>query len=311
MQKNKLRTENSTIGKEIDIEEAQIISDEWIGKLTPFCKEISEAGTVRRKDRETTNDIDIVLIRDPEKQEKLSDLLDSLEKVKGKSDGKWCLRKLQSGVILDIRMCSEDDWGWNLFRHTGPTSFHIFAMEELEGEDKNYKTEEDVFDALGIEFVEPGLRGIFDEPKENKMNWIELMKSKKQIGTVSVRKIENTKHEKHAEISIRGLIGDGFFEEGVTDKSVANALKQVGKVDVLDVRINSGGGSVFDAFSIFTQLRKFDAKIVTIIEGIAASAAAFLAEAGDEREMSGNALFMIHESSGAVFGNKKEADLTR
>jgi len=110
------------------------------------------------------------------------------------------------------------------------------------------------------------------------MNWIEKMKSKKKIGTVSVKQIEGKKHEKHAEISIRGLIGDGFFERGVTDKTIANALKEVGKVDVLDVRINSGGGSVFDAFSIFTQFRKFDAKIVTIIEGIAASAAAFISQ---------------------------------
>jgi len=94
----------------------------------------------------------------------------------------------------------------------------------------------------------------------------------------------------------------------VTDKSIANALKEVGKVDVLDVRINSGGGSVFDAFSIFTQLRKFDAKIVTIIEGLAASAAAFISQAGDEREMSGNALFMNHESSGFAFGNKKDVE---
>ena len=61
---------------------------------------------------------------------------------------------------------------------------------------------------------------------------------------------------------------------------------------------------MFDAFSIFTQLRKFDAKVITKIEGIAASAAAFISQAGDEREISENAMFMSHESSGGAFGSK-------
>ena len=298
-----IREENST-GLEITLEKATEISEEWIDKLSPFCIKINEAGTVRRKDRETTNDIDIVLIRDLEKQKEFSDILDALEHIKGKSDGKWCMRKLESGVVLDIQMCEEDDWGWNLFRHTGPTSFHLFAIDELEGQDKDFKTEDEVFDALGIDFIEPSDRAILETKETNTMiKWIANMTAKKQIGYVEV--IKNEKHPKEATISIRGFIGSGLFVEGVTDKSIANALNEVGKIDTLKVIINSGGGSVFHAFSIFTQFRMFKAKIITIIEGLAASGAAFISQSGDEREMSGNALFMIHESTGDVSGNKK------
>jgi len=130
------------------------------------------------------------------------------------------------------------------------------------------------------------------------------MKQKKQIGIVEYKIVQNAAKKKVGQLSIRGFIGSSFFEEGVTDTSVANALKEIGSVDTLEVLINSGGGSVFDAFSIFTQLRKFNAKIITQVEGLAASAAAFIHQAGDEREMSGNALFMIHKSSGFVGGNE-------
>lgn len=294
---------NSATGKELTLDEAEKISAEWIEKLSPYCIEISEAGTVRRKDRDFTNDIDIVLIRDDEKLSGFKEIVDALEHVKGKADGKWCRRKTADGVVLDIRMCDETDWGWNLFRHTGPTAFHLFALEELGDGDKDFKTENDVFDSIGINYIEPNQRGILDEHKEHsKMkNWIENLKAKKQIGEVTA-----VKKDKVGKVSIRGFIGSDFFSEGVTDKSIAAALKSVGDVDTVEVTINSGGGSVFDAFSIFTQFRRFDAKIVTIIEGLAASAASFISQAGDERFMAGNALIMNHESSGFGFGNKKE-----
>ena len=156
------------------------------------------------------------------------------------------------------------------------------------------------------------------------MTWIQKLKDKRQIGEVIVGQtveVENDKHDPDEDeekkkkkglpfkkaappfkkkkkmvgkISIRGFIGNGLFFRGVTDRSVEAALIEVGTVDEVIVIINSGGGSVFDAFSIFTQLRKFPARIVTEIEGVAASAAAFLSQAGDRRLMSENAMFMIH-----------------
>jgi len=314
-------------GNKINLDKAKEISQEWIDKLSPYCLEISNAGTVRREDRESTNDIDIVLIRDENKFDEFKAVLEDLEYISGQPDGKSCRRELSDGICLDLRMCSESNWGWILLKHTGPTSFYIFADEEIDDDiGREFETEKEVFEKLGMEYIEPKYRNILDSEtieklrgqffigntpqqtkleilQEPKMNWLNKMKQKKQIGVVDFKVIQDAK-EKIGQLSIRGSIGETFFEEGVTDTSVAKALKEIGTVDTLEVLINSGGGSVFDAFSIFTQLRKFNAKIITSIEGLAASAAAFIHQAGDEREMSGNALFMIHESSGFASGKK-------
>ena len=145
--------------------------------------------------------------------------------------------------------------------------------------------------------------------KENAMNWIEQLKADKHLGEVTCEVVVTAAKKKIGKMSIRGFIGRGMFRDGVTDSTVEKLLNEMGTVDEVEVTINSGGGSVFDAFAIFAQLRKFPAKIVTIIEGVAASAAAFLAEAGDERFMSEKALFMIHEASG--FGEGKKGDIAK
>lgn len=305
----------SAKGIGISLKEATEISNEWIDKFTPLCHRVSSAGTVRRADEETAHDVDLVVIRDDSKLKEWKELIDSLEYVLGKADGKWILRKLENGVILDVKMCTDSDWGWRLFQHTGPTDLFLFTKDKLSGVDKDFSEEKDVFNALGINYIIPRNRfceaSWQDKSKENKMNWIQKLRQSKKLGEVTCEVVE-VKDDKHPEkknkkvgkMSIRGFIGRGMFQDGVTDSAVERILNEMGTVDEVEVVINSGGGSVFDAFAIFSQLRKFPAKIVTIIEGVAASAAAFLAEAGDVRFMSGNALFMIHKASGIGSGDQ-------
>jgi ATP-dependent protease ClpP protease subunit len=50
----------------------------------------------------------------------------------------------------------------------------------------------------------------------------------------------------------------------------------------VDLHINSPGGFVFDAVAMFEALRAHPARVVTHIDGLAASAASYLALAGDE-----------------------------
>lgn len=308
---------NSVIGKEITLDEATKLSDKWITALSPYCLRIEPAGTVRRGDEETTHDVDIVLIRDEDKIEDFTRVLNELEYVKGQPHGKWLMRKLDDGTILDIRMCTEDDFGWRLFQATGPTDFYLFAQAELEDCDKDFPEEKDVFAALGIDYIIPrnrfcaaGWRTNQENKNMNKAkNWLQKLTDKKAIGEV-IHNVSFNKATKRkvGNLSIRGFIGSSFFSEGVTDKSVANALKDIGKVDDLKIVINSVGGDIFIAFSIFSQLRKFAANIIIEIEGIAASAAAFISQAGDKIIMSENALFMIHKSSGGAFGQAEDVE---
>ncbi|CAM3431938.1 head maturation protease, ClpP-related [Tsukamurella hominis] len=77
-------------------------------------------------------------------------------------------------------------------------------------------------------------------------------------------------------------------------------------VDEITVRINSPGGDVYDALAITNALRSHRARIVTVVEGLAASAASIIAMAGDEVVICRNAELMIHDARGACLGTGPE-----
>ena len=68
------------------------------------------------------------------------------------------------------------------------------------------------------------------------------------------------------------------------------------------LRINSPGGSVFDAVAIHNALSRHAGPVTVWIDGIAASAASYIAMAGDEIVMPENTFLMIHDPAGVVMG---------
>ena len=81
----------------------------------------------------------------------------------------------------------------------------------------------------------------------------------------------------------------------------------------ITVHINSPGGEVFDGIAIHTALATSKAHVTTFITGVAASAASYIAMAGDTIKMARNATMMLHDASGLCWGNattmRAEADL--
>lgn len=75
------------------------------------------------------------------------------------------------------------------------------------------------------------------------------------------------------------------------------------RVSNIILHINSPGGEVFDGLAIFHALRDHPATIETRVDGLAASAASFIAMAGDTVVMQRNATMMIHDASGIEIGN--------
>jgi ATP-dependent Clp protease protease subunit len=110
----------------------------------------------------------------------------------------------------------------------------------------------------------------------------------------------------NAEIYLYGVIGGDWFGEGVTAKQFADDLKALGAVKKIDLRINSEGGSVFDGKAIYSLLNEHKAKIVTHVDGLAASAASFIAMAGDEINMAEGAFMMIHNAWMLAAGDARE-----
>ena len=78
------------------------------------------------------------------------------------------------------------------------------------------------------------------------------------------------------------------------------------KASQIDLHINSPGGSVFDGLTIYNLLKQHPATVTTYIDGLAASIASVIALAGDRVIMADNALFMIHQPSGAVVGTASD-----
>jgi ATP-dependent Clp endopeptidase proteolytic subunit ClpP len=94
----------------------------------------------------------------------------------------------------------------------------------------------------------------------------------------------------------------GFW--GVSAIEFLDALDQLDD-DVTEIRlhINSPGGEVWEALAILNGLRQHDAKVVAIVDGIAASCASFIACAADETIMAPNSQLMIHDAWGLCVGN--------
>ena len=109
------------------------------------------------------------------------------------------------------------------------------------------------------------------------------------------------------ELLMYGAIGYDFWTgEGITAKSVDEAIKNLGPVSTIRVRANSGGGDVFEATAIYNILSNHPARIIMQIEGVAASAMTLISMAGDEIHIAENAHYMIHRASGAAFGNSDD-----
>ena len=108
-----------------------------------------------------------------------------------------------------------------------------------------------------------------------------------------------------ARIDIFDDIGaGGWFSEGYTPASFADAIKGVS--GPLDVHINSGGGDVADGIAIASAIRAYPGPKRTVVDGMAASIASVIAQAGDERIVEPGAMLMIHDPLTACMGNQED-----
>jgi len=79
-------------------------------------------------------------------------------------------------------------------------------------------------------------------------------------------------------------------------------------VDTLEVEIHSGGGSVFEGYRIFNEMKKLSDRGVYVtarINTLAASMGSVIAMAADKVEIASNGKIMIHEASGGAHGDSE------
>lgn len=109
-----------------------------------------------------------------------------------------------------------------------------------------------------------------------------------------------------AEIYIYESIGEDWFGKGVTAEKIHEQLKGVDSAERLLVRINSPGGYVFEAATIMTLLAEHKGGCDVRIDGLAASAASYIAMVGEEIEIAAGGMMMIHDPWSIVIGDSRD-----
>lgn len=102
-----------------------------------------------------------------------------------------------------------------------------------------------------------------------------------------------------------------WWGDEITPKQFSDDLKALGDVSEIVVRINSGGGDVFAAFAIYTQLKDHKARITVKIDGWAGSAATIIAMAGDVILIPAAGAFMVHDPAMGVYGYYRAGEFTK
>jgi ATP-dependent protease ClpP protease subunit len=104
-----------------------------------------------------------------------------------------------------------------------------------------------------------------------------------------------------AKLYVTGMIG-GFDLDAVDFVKAVHALD----VPVIDVHVNSPGGFVWDAMTMYEALKSHPATVTAHVDGLAGSAASFLIQAADHRVMATGSRQMIHDAQVVAFGSPAE-----
>jgi len=123
---------------------------------------------------------------------------------------------------------------------------------------------------------------------------------------------------REAGYSIRNAAGDEavvrIYDEiwwlGVNAQDLVADLDGI-SAPKMRVEINSPGGDVFDGIAIYNALRNHPAHVTTRVDGLAASIASVIAQAGDHRIMMSASQMMIHNAWGLAVGDTNDhADMS-
>jgi ATP-dependent protease ClpP protease subunit len=117
--------------------------------------------------------------------------------------------------------------------------------------------------------------------------------------------------KKKLEIAVHDVIGQSFFEDGITSKKFLAHVRSMPDAQEIDLRINSIGGIVDEAkgmLSILAERAGVGVTITGYVDGIAASAASYLLTGCSRVVMPGNTFQMLHQCRGGARGTADEIE---
>ena len=107
-------------------------------------------------------------------------------------------------------------------------------------------------------------------------------------------------------LTLSGRVSKNYWEDdnNINVETVSNELSAI--EGNITIRLNSGGGDVFEGIEIYNYLKSLDNHITIEVTALAASAASIIAMAGDEIRMCTGSSMMVHEASTIAWGNKSD-----
>lgn len=107
------------------------------------------------------------------------------------------------------------------------------------------------------------------------------------------------------DLDVYETIGESFWGDSISAKDVLAMVREHKPTEAY-LRVNSGGGDLFDAMAISNLLKASGAKVHVSIDGVAASAATHVWPIGSHVTMASNAVLMIHKAWSMAMGNSTE-----
>lgn len=145
-------------------------------KKVPQIKQVELAGSLRRK-KETIGDIDILVASEEKDRQKIIDHFTNLDIVKeviAKGDTKASVIIFEKDRQVDLRVLNLDEWGSGLQYFTGSKEHNVHlrdiakskglkvseygVFDVISGKKIAGKTEEEVYKAIGMQWIPPEMR---------------------------------------------------------------------------------------------------------------------------------------------------------
>lgn len=99
------------------------------------------------------------------------------------------------------------------------------------------------------------------------------------------------------------LLYDEIGPWGVSAQEFVKELQAINAFATINLRVNSPGGDVFSGIAIYNALKNHGATVNATVDGLAASIASLITQAGDTVLMATGATMMVHEPNGMTMGD--------
>lgn len=103
--------------------------------------------------------------------------------------------------------------------------------------------------------------------------------------------------------------GEPFPGNFIAQDEFLKDLDELAGKDNITVHINSVGGDLYAGLAIYNRLKGLAANVVTVNDGLAASAGSLIFQAGNVRKMNAGSNLMIHGAAGFLYGYYQVQDL--